>query len=123
KDIVFSRYFEREDVTITLRPVDLDRDLEMLHEWFHREHALKIWQMNWPIRELEKYYRTLLPGDMLYSYIGEANGVPTFNIEVYWASRDIVGEYYDVLPTDYGTHQLIAPTDPKLKYASPATQS
>lgn len=123
KDIVFSRYFEKEDVTITLRPVDLDRDLEMLHEWFHREHTLNIWQMNWPIRELEKYYRTLLRGDMLYSYIGEANGVPTFNIEVYWASRDIVGDYYEVLPADYGTHQLIAPTDPKQKYASPATQS
>lgn len=123
KDIVFSRYFEKEKVTITLRPVDIDRDLEMLHEWFHREHALKIWKMNWPIRELETYYRTVLPGDVLQSYIGEANGVPTFNIEVYWANRDVVGEYYDVLPTDYGTHQFIAPTDPRLKYASPATQS
>lgn len=120
---VFKRFFEKENVTITLRPVDLDKDLEMLHEWFHREHALKIWQMNWPLRELEAYYRMLLPGDHSHSFIGEANGVPTFNIEVYWASRDIVGNYYDVLPSDYGTHQFIAPTDPKLKYGSPATQS
>ncbi|MDR7211891.1 GNAT family N-acetyltransferase [Flavobacterium piscis] len=120
---VFSRFFEKENVTITLRPVDLDKDLEILHEWFHREHALKIWQMNWPIRELEAYYRMLLPGDHSHSFIGEANGVPTFNIEVYWVSRDIVGEYYDALPSDYGTHQFIAPIDPKLKYGSPATQS
>ncbi len=120
---VFSRFFEKENVTITLRPVDIDKDLEMLHEWFHREHALKIWQMNWPIRELESYYRMLLPGDHSHSYIGEANGVATFNIEVYWASRDIVGDYYEVLPSDYGTHQFIAPVDPKLKYGSPATQS
>lgn len=120
---VFSRFFEKENVTITLRPVDLDKDLEMLHEWFHREHALKIWQMNWPIRELEAFYRMMLPGGHSHSYIGEANGVPTFNIEVYWPSRDIVGEYYDALPSDYGTHQFIAPTDPKLKYGSPATQS
>jgi hypothetical protein len=120
---VFSRYFEKENVTITLRPVDVDKDLEMLHEWFHREHALTIWKMNWPIRQLETYYRTLLPTDVVHSYIGEANGIATFNIEVYWANRDIVGNYYDVLPSDYGTHQFIAPTDPKLKFGSPATQS
>lgn len=122
KDVFYSRYFPKEDVVISLRPVDLDRDLEMLHEWFNREHAIKIWQMNWPLRQLETYYRTLLPGEMMYSYIGEANGEPTFNIEVYWAIRDLVGDYYDVLPTDYGTHQFIAPTDPKKKFASPSTQ-
>ncbi|WP_163411515.1 GNAT family N-acetyltransferase [Flavobacterium ajazii] len=122
-DIVFSRYFEKENVTITLRPVDPDRDLEMLHEWFHREHALKIWQMNWPIKDLELFYRTLLPGDVSHSYIGEANSVPTFNMEVYWANRDIVGGYYDSLPSDYGTHLFIAPTDSKLKFTSAVTQS
>ena len=122
-DVAYRRYFEKEDVTITLRPVDLDRDVEMLHEWFHREHAIKIWKMNWSLRELERYYRLTLAGNSSHSYIGEANGVPTFNIEVYWASRDIVGNYYDVMPSDYGTHQFIAPTDPKLKYASPSTRS
>ncbi len=120
---VFNRYFEKENVTVTLRPMNIDTDLEMLHEWFHRKHALQIWKMNWPIRELEAYYRTLLPNDVVQSYIGEVNGVPTFNIEVYWANRDVVGGYYDALPSDYGTHQFIAPTDPKLKFTSPATQS
>ncbi|PXY47357.1 GNAT family N-acetyltransferase [Flavobacterium hydrophilum] len=122
-DIVFSRYFEKENVTITLRPVNVDNDLEILHEWFHREHALKIWQMNWPIKDLEMFYRTLLPGDISHSYIGEANGVPTFNMEVYWANRDIVGNHYDSLPSDYGTHLIIAPTDSKLKFTSAVTQS
>jgi hypothetical protein len=122
KEIFYSRYFPKENVTISLRPIDLDRDLEMLHEWFHREHSLKIWQMNWPVSKLETYYRTLLAGEMLYAYIGEANGEPTCYFEVYWAVRDLVGEYYDVLPTDYGTHQYIAPVDPKKKYVSPFTQ-
>jgi siderophore synthetase component len=122
KEIFYSRCFPKENVTISMRPIDLDRDLEMLHEWFHREHAIKIWQMNWPIRQLETYYRTLLAGDMLYAYIGEANGEATCYFEVYWAIRDLVGEYYDVLPTDYGTHQYIAPVDPKKKFVSPFTQ-
>ncbi|GEN65857.1 GNAT family N-acetyltransferase [Chryseobacterium rhizosphaerae] len=123
KDIFFKRYFEKEDVTITIRPIDLENDLEMLHEWFNREHAVKIWQMNWSIDELETYYRVMLPGNEAHSYIVMSNGEPSCNIEIYWACRDIVGDYYEVLPTDYGTHQFIAPIDPKKKYVSPSTQS
>lgn len=123
KEAFFKRYFAKEDVTISMRPIDLENDLEMLHEWFNREHAVKIWQMNWPIDELETYYQLMLPSDEAHSYIIESNDEPSCNIEVYWACRDIVGDYYDVLPTDYGTHQFIAPTDPKKKYVSPSTQS
>ncbi|MDQ1100599.1 GNAT family N-acetyltransferase [Chryseobacterium sp. SORGH_AS_1048] len=122
-EVVFKRYFAKEDVTISMRPIDLEQDLEMLHEWFNREHAIKIWQMNWPIDELETYYRLMLPSDEAHSYIISSNGEASCNIEVYWACRDIVGDYYEVLPTDYGTHQFIAPTDPKKKYVSPSTQS
>lgn len=123
KEVFFKRYFPKEDVTISMRPIDLENDLEMLHEWFNREHAVKIWQMNWPIDELETYYRLMLPSDEAHSYIIASNDEPSCNIEVYWACRDIVGDYYEVLPTDYGTHQFIAPTDPKKKYVSPSTQS
>ncbi|MCJ7936170.1 MAG: GNAT family N-acetyltransferase [Chryseobacterium sp.] len=123
KEVFFTRYFQKEDVTMSMRPIDLENDLEMLHEWFNREHAVKIWQMNWPIDELETYYRLMLPDDEAHSYIIASNDEPTCNIEIYWACRDIVGDYYEVLPTDYGTHQFIAPIDPKKKYVSPSTQS
>lgn len=123
KEVFFKRYFEKEDVTITMRPINLEEDLEMLHEWFNREHAVKVWQMNWPLDELETYYRLMLPSDEGHSYIVLSNTEPSCNIEVYWPCRDLVGDYYEVLPTDYGTHQFIAPTDPKKKYVSPSTQS
>lgn len=122
-EVFFKRYFQKEDVTMSMRPIDLEDDLEMLHEWFNREHAVKIWQMNWPIDELETYYRLMLPSDEAHSYIIAGNDEPSCNIEVYWACRDIVGDYYEVLPTDYGTHQFIAPIDPKKKFVSPSTQS
>lgn len=122
-EVFFKRYFPKDDVTISMRPIDLENDLEMLHEWFNREHAVKIWQMNWPIDELETYYRLMLPSSEAHSYIVLSNDAPSCNIEIYWASRDMVGDYYEVLPTDYGTHQFIAPVDPKKKYVSPSTQS
>jgi hypothetical protein len=120
---VYSRYFPKENVTVSIRPFDIDRDLEMVHDWFNREHAKKIWKMDWPLQQLETYYRTMLPGNTAHSYIGEVNGEPTYNFEVYWVVRDMLSDYYDALPTDYGTHQFIAPTDPRKKFASPSTQS
>lgn len=120
---VYSRYFPKENVTVSIRPFDIDRDLEMVHEWFNREHAKKIWKMDWSLQQLETYYRTMLPGNAAHSYIGEINGEPTYNFEVYWVVRDMLADYYPALPTDYGTHQFIAPTDPRKKFASPSTQS
>lgn len=122
KEPVYSRYFPKEDITVSIRPFDIDRDLEMAHEWFNREHAKKIWKMDWSLRELELYYRCMLPGNWSHSYIGEINGTPSYNFEVYWVVRDVLADYYDALPTDYGTHQFIAPVDPKLKFSSPSTQ-
>jgi len=108
---------------VTIRPVAIDRDLEMLHEWFHRDHAKPIWQMDWPLERLEAYYRGLLPNPFSHSFIGEMDGEPTFNVEVYWPTRDLLGDYYDVSPDDYGTHLFIAPTQKEKKRPSLVTQS
>ncbi|MGY0036884.1 GNAT family N-acetyltransferase [Pedobacter sp. NJ-S-72] len=124
KEIMYSRYFPiEEDITITLRPFDIDRDLEMVHDWFNQEHAKPIWKMDGPIRGLETFYRTLIPGDLSHSFIGEINGEPTFTIEPYWPMRDVMGAYYDALATDYGVHLMIAPTDKDKKFSFPTGQT
>lgn len=120
---VYFKVFNSDQVTVSIRPFDIDRDLNMVHQWFNSEHAKAIWKMDWPLKELEHFYRTLLPEKWAHAYIGEINGTPTFNFEVYWATRDIVGDYFDVLPTDYGTHLFIAPTDKQQKFPSITTQS
>lgn len=123
KKEVFNKYFEQEKVQISFRPFDIDQDLELVCEWFHRDHAKAIWKMDWSLSELELFYRTLLPGKFSHSYIGDINGEPAFNFEVYWATRDVLGDYYDVLPSDYGTHLFIASTDKTKKFPALITRS
>lgn len=120
---LYFKVYSAEQVTVTIRPFDIDRDLEMVHQWFNEEHAKAIWKMDWPLQELEHFYRTMLAEKWSHAFIGEINGIPTFNFEVYWATRDIVGDYFDVLPSDYGTHLFIAPTDKQKKFPSITTQS
>lgn len=116
KEVLYSHYFPKEDITITIRSFDIDTDLEMVHEWFNRPHAVPIWKMDGPIKNLELWYRTILPSDETHSFIGEINGVPNFSFEPYWPMRDLVGEYYDALATDYGSHLFIAPAEKDKKF-------
>ena len=115
KDILYTKYFPEQDITITLRAFDMQKDLSMLHGWFNMEHTKAFWKMDGPIRELEEFYIMLMDADHSHAFVGEINGEATFTMEPYWPMRDAVGKYYDALPTDYGAHLLIAPTDKNKK--------
>lgn len=117
KEIVYSRYFEEENVNISIRPFNIENDFEMIHEWFNREHAKPFWKMDGPKRDLELWFRTILPSDEQHSFIGYVNDVPQFSFEPYWPMRDVVGAYYDALPTDYGTHFFVAETQKDKKFS------
>lgn len=116
-ETVYSRYFEDDNVHISIRPFDIDNDFGMIHEWFNMEHAKPFWKMDGPKRDLELWFRTILPSDEQHSFIGEVNGVAQFSFEPYWPMRDVVGAYYDALPTDYGTHFFVAETQKDKKFS------
>ncbi|KMQ68528.1 IucA/IucC family protein [Chryseobacterium sp. FH2] len=117
KETVYSRYFEEENINISIRPFDIEKDFEMIHEWFNMEHAKPFWKMDGPKRDLELWFRTILPSDEQHSFIGYVNDVPQFSFEPYWPMRDIVGAYYEALPTDYGTHFFVAETQKDKKFS------
>jgi len=122
KDILYTKYFPEQEIMITLRAFDMSKDLSMLHEWFNMEHTKAFWKMDGPIRELEEFYIMLMDAEHSHALVGEINGEPTFTMEPYWPMRDAVGKYYDALPTDYGAHLLIAPTDKNKKYTMQLSQ-
>ncbi|WP_051313696.1 GNAT family N-acetyltransferase [Sporocytophaga myxococcoides] len=118
----FKKDFPDLGIEITLRPFDLSRDLEMVHDWFNQEHTKAFWKMDGPIRDLEAFYIMLKDADHSNGFIGMINGEPTFTLEPYWPMRDTVGKYYESLPGDYGAHLLIAPTDKNKKFTMPVGQ-
>lgn len=121
--VSYSRYFEELDMTFTMRPFDLKKDLTMVHKWFNQEHTKQFWKMDGPIKDLEAFYIMLMETDHTHSFIGEVDGVPTFTVEPYWPMRDVVGKCYEALPNDYGAHLLIAPTDKNKKFTMQCAQT
>jgi len=120
--ISYKKDFPELGIEITLRPFDLSKDLEMVHNWFNQEHTKAFWKMDGPIRDLEAFYIMLKDADHSNGFIGMINGEPTFTLEPYWPMRDVVGKYYNSLPGDYGAHLLIAPTDKNKKFTMPVGQ-
>ncbi|MEP1488824.1 MAG: GNAT family N-acetyltransferase [Algibacter sp.] len=119
----YENYFEKEKVSIKIRPFDMDRDLKMVHDWFNRDRALAFWKMDGEIKDLEAFYISLLDMDFSHAYIGEVNGEASFTFEPYWAVRDIVGRCYDSKPTDYGFHFLIATEEKEKRHTVPCLKA
>ena len=113
-DVVHRRVFPEYGVPLALRPLDLDRDLAVLHDWYNQPYARAFWQQHGPLRELEAWYVELLASPYQHAFLGSFGDTPCFVVETYWAPRDVVGRHYPVQPGDHGFHALVAPPRTRL---------
>ncbi|WP_438764741.1 GNAT family N-acetyltransferase [Kushneria sp. TE3] len=97
--------------TLSLRPLDLERDLEIVHGWVSQPRA-RFWGMTNDSRDrVGAFYRDLQESTAAQAWLGLHDGWPAFLVECYDPRHDPVGEQYAVQPGDRGMHFLIAPPD------------
>lgn len=95
--------------TVTVRPVDPDTDIDLLHGWVTQERA-RFWGMLDADRErVEEIYRYLDSLRTHHAYLMHRDGTPVALLQTYDPYADPVGEYYDVRPGDFGIHLLLGP--------------
>lgn len=100
--------------TIHLRPLDLQKDITMLHEWVTLPYA-KYWDMlNHSEKEVFESYQEIENNPNHHTFIGVLDGQPIFLMEQYKASEDLIGKYYDAQPNDYGMHILVGPPQKRI---------
>jgi RimJ/RimL family protein N-acetyltransferase len=92
---------------LTLRPVRVDDDLGLVHDWMNRPHVARFWQQDWPADRLRGYLTDLLAGPVSRPMLGLVAGVPVSYWEIYRAAAEPVGAAYPARPTDLGVHVLI----------------
>ncbi|WP_083387436.1 GNAT family N-acetyltransferase [Salinicola sp. MIT1003] len=98
--------------TLSLRPLDLDRDIDTVFNWVSRDSA-RFWGMsNDTCDQVTAFYRDMAQSDSAQAFIGLHDGQPAFLVECYDPRHDPIGEYYPVQPGDHGMHFLVAPKDP-----------
>ncbi|MEV6369352.1 GNAT family N-acetyltransferase [Micromonospora musae] len=104
--------YER-DVTgfgrVTVRPVDPEGDVDLLHGWVTQERA-GFWGMldadRERVREIYAYLDSLTTH---HAYLVHRDGLPVALFQTYQPEADPVGECYPVQPGDFGLHLFVGP--------------
>ncbi|MBD0709262.1 MULTISPECIES: GNAT family N-acetyltransferase [unclassified Streptomyces] len=95
--------------TVTVRPVDPDRDAPLLHGWVNEERS-RFWGMvGTTVEEVREVYAHLDSLTTHHGFLISKDEVPVALFQTYDPEADRVGECYEVLPGDIGVHLLIAP--------------
>ncbi len=99
---------------ISLRPINLDKDIDVLYRWVKQPYA-KYWGMlNQTKEEVLNAYKELEENPNHNTYIGVLNNKPIFLMERYKATTDVIANHYNALENDYGMHILVAPAEKKI---------
>ncbi|WP_234538909.1 GNAT family N-acetyltransferase [Streptomyces shenzhenensis] len=104
--------------TVRLRPLDPERDADVVHTWVSAERAA-FWGMTGLTRsQVAGIYAHMAALDTHHAYLallthpGEKGGTPVGLLQTYDPVADRVSECYDVRPGDIGIHVLLAPAGP-----------
>jgi RimJ/RimL family protein N-acetyltransferase len=102
---------------IEIRRLDLQEDLELIHDWVSRDYAV-YWRMqNMSLSQVEAVYREKLDRKNYHAFIGvlESSREAVFLFEVYNPIDDELGDFYNPSETDRGFHLIVAPNKPLIK--------
>lgn len=105
--IVFQRYFYPINQTLTLRMLDIERDISMFHRWHNRKDIAPVWELEGSLQEHHEYLSKMAADPHQFAVIGEYNGMPFGYIEIYWAAEDRIGPFYEPSDYDQGVHVLV----------------
>ena len=95
--------------TLRLRPLDAERDADVVHGWVSEERAV-FWGMNGLTRDqVAEIYAHMAGLDTHHAFLAELDGTPAGLLQTYEPAEDRVSLCYDVEPGDIGVHVLLAP--------------
>lgn len=98
--------------TISIEPLDLERDLALLHAWVTHPRS-SYWMMQGAsLDDVRAEYAGILADPHHDAFLGRVAGRPTFLVETYDPARaDGLSDLPELRPGDLGMHVLVAPPE------------
>ncbi|WP_437022985.1 GNAT family N-acetyltransferase [Streptomyces bungoensis] len=91
-----------------LVPVQIERDLPLVHRWMNDPPVAAFWQLAGPPSATESHLRAQLAGDgRSVPCLGVLEGTPMSYWEIYRADLDPLAPHYPARPHDTGIHLLV----------------
>jgi penicillin amidase len=92
----------------TLRPVEPERDADLIHAWVTQERA-GFWGMQDADRDrVAEIYAWIAAQPHLAAYLAHHDETPVALFQTYDPAVDEIGEHYERRPGDLGVHILLA---------------
>jgi acetyl CoA:N6-hydroxylysine acetyl transferase len=107
----FSFYDSTIQMTISFVKVELERDVELLHQWHQQPYVIPFWKLDIPFKKYKIHLKNFLEDKHQTLYLGLIDGVPMSYWEAYWVKGDVVENCYNPHPEDQGIHLLIGEED------------
>jgi RimJ/RimL family protein N-acetyltransferase len=99
------------DFDLQLRPLDLERDLDLLHAWLTHPRSV-YWEMQDATRDdVAEEYAAICASGHHDAFLGLAGAKPQFLVERYDPQHSPLAELPEIEEGDVGMHLLVAPTD------------
>jgi acetyl CoA:N6-hydroxylysine acetyl transferase len=95
----------------SLRRLDLERDLDLVHAWMNDPEVARFWKMPWPREQIASYLRRQDRSTHSTPYLGELDRVPMSYWELYRADLDPLAQHYAAREHDAGVHMLLGPAE------------
>lgn len=93
----------------TLEPLDLDRDLALLHAWVTHPRSV-YWEMpDASVEDVATEYGRIAADPHHHAWLGRVEGQPAFLAETYDPAHSPLASLPEIAPGDLGMHVLVAP--------------
>ncbi|MCW2826257.1 MAG: family N-acetyltransferase [Aeromicrobium sp.] len=96
---------------VTIEPVDVERDGDLLHEWITHPRSVFWGMAQATVEDVWQTYSAIVANPHHDVWLGRVDGVPAFLAETYDPEHSELAGRYDWRPGDVGMHLLVAPTD------------
>ncbi len=107
--ILSTKYCPEINGTISFRTLNLQKDLELIHQWVNMDYSKDYWQMNGQFSQLYSVYQCMAYNAYAHSFVGMLNGNLICQFDVYSVFADELREHIACESHDCGFHLLMAP--------------
>ncbi|NDZ18052.1 acetyltransferase [Variovorax sp. WS11] len=105
--VVYRRYIPWLARTLTLRSIDLARDLPTFSRWMNDPVVAQFWQEEGDLAKHRTYVERIAADPHVLGLIGSFDDEPFGYFEAYWAKEDRIAPFCEAGDHDRGWHVLI----------------
>lgn len=104
---VYRRFDARLGSWVSLRTLEIDRDLERFNRWQNNPRVEQFWQEGGSLEQHREYLDKLAADPHTLTLIGCFDDQPFAYFEAYWAKEDRIAPFYGADDYDRGIHMLV----------------